>query len=70
MRGQKIFDPGKTDPVVLYDFSVRLEACAACCLDVESELYWEFQRLLASAFEALPGVVVIDLRDLDEVIEE
>lgn len=69
MSERKIFDPGNTDVTVLYDFAVRLEDPGNLCLDWDSALYHTYRAMFCAVWDALPGVIVIDLRDPDEVME-
>lgn len=54
-----MFDIGKTDPAVLYDFCVLLESASMPCIDPDSELAKVFSELIASAWSALPARIEI-----------
>ena len=65
---KKMLTIGNTDPVVLYDFAVKLEA-AFCphshCIDQESELYKALCDVYNSVWGQLPNKIVIDFTSDD-----
>jgi hypothetical protein len=60
-----MYDIGNTDPRILYDFAVTLEATTWTCLDPDSELYRAVKAVYDSVWGQLPPVIAIDFLDPD-----
>lgn len=55
-----MLDIGKTDPIVLYDFAVLIDAAGAARLDPDSEIGKAYQELVNSAWGQLQLPLMID----------
>lgn len=57
-----MLDIGKTDPEILYDFAITINASNWTSLDPESELYQAIKTVYESAWGQLPELLVMDFR--------
>ena len=55
-----MYDIGRTNPEVLYDFTIRLEAAGWAMLDPESDLCKAYRELLDSCWGQMPQKILID----------
>ena len=57
-----MYDIGKTDPEVLYDFAISLSCTTWSSLDLNSDLYKAVKEVLDSAWGQLPEIILLDFR--------